>query len=359
MKTLLKTLIILVISSLTISCSKDDDNPTPAPTPIAISDVFVAGYENTSPYPGFFYKNNTKTMLPIVANESSQIEDLLVDGNDVYISGNVNVYPATGNSYTQACYWKNNVKVNLPHFVPATGGNWASGFAITIVNGDIYILGIAQESFGVSSSISVWKNGSQNYYASVPFGSSSSIFARSICVYNNDIYVAGAISDGTTNRATYWKNGVATTISSALSACSDIKVDQNGIHIAYAEYTGGGISTAVKYWKDGVNTTISTQQPQIGKMLVNGTDVYITGAERETGSSIFKACYWKNGTKTELTSGNTLSGSSIKMGANGDLFIKAINADGNYSREYWQNNIKKTLGTNNDNFRLFDINNKK
>lgn len=355
MKTLKNTFAILFISLLTFSCSNDDNEPTP--TPIPSSDVFAAGSDNSTPSQEFFYKNNTKTNLAVASNESANISAMFVDGNDVYITGSVYVYPETGNSYSQACYWKNNVKINLPHYIPASGSNYADTFAITVVNGDIYILGVEQDSFGVSNNLSVWINGVRNSIAStVP---TSSIFARSICVYNNDIYVSGAINDGTTSRATFWKNGIATTVSSASSACSDIKVDQTGIHVLYAEYVGGGVASSLKYWKDGVNTTVSTQIPEAGKIAVKGANVYITGAERETGSAIFKACYWKNGVKKLLDGGNGLVADDIKMGANGDLFVSSRTAFGGYTfLTYWQNDVKKTLGTSNDNFRDFDINNK-
>ena len=347
---------ILVFVVAIMSCSKDSDSPAPvpAPTPQPISDVFGAGSDNSATSQQFFYKNTTRTNLLELANESNQIQAMYVDGNDVYITGGVSVSPATGNTFSQACYWKNNVRVNLPHFIPATGGNYATTFAITIVNGDIYALGVNGSSFSDRQQLIVWKNGVLNYFASVATGS---IYGGSIAVYGNDIYVAGAIEDGTFNKAAYWKNGVITTLSTTLSSSSDIKVDQTGVHVLYGEYTGGGVATAVKYWKDGVNTTISTQQPEVGKMLIKGSDAYVTGAERETGSFIPKACYWKNGVKTELNGGITLIGQDIKIGTNGDVFVSSRLSNGGYAPlTYWQNNVKKTIGTSSDNFSCFDIN---
>ena len=230
-------------------------------------------------------------------------------------------------------------------------------YEVRVVNGDAYVIGSDQDS---SQNLLLWKNGVRSVYASVPTG--SSISGKSLCVFGNDVYVAGLINvgnNGSNIRATYWKNGLATTVGASKSFCNDIKVDQTGVHIVYADYTGEEDVTAVKYWKDGVTTTISALRPAVGKMLVKGTDVYLTGAERELGSSIFKACYWKNGTKTQLIDGNALIANNIKIGVNGDVFVSSRLATNGFSAlTYWQNNVKKTIGSSNDRLNYFDINNK-
>ena len=353
---LLKIISILLISILVFSCSKEDDNQILPVVAKPISDVFVAGFDNASPSKSFYSKNNLRTNLTVAPNETITIAGILVDGDDIYLTGNVGISPFPGSISYQACYWKNNVKVNLP-VVVSSGSSYAVATEITIVNGNVYVIGLDQDS---SQNLLLWKNGVRSVYATVAAGSSLS--GKSLCVFGNDVYVAGLINvgnDGSNIRATYWKNGVPTTIGTSRSFCNDIKVDQTGVHVVYADYTGEADVTAIKYWKDGTNTTISTQRPAVGKMLVKGADVYLTGAERETGSTIFKACYWKNGTKTLLSDGNALIANNIKIGVNGDVFVSSRLGTNAFSvLSYWQNNVKKTIGSSNDRIDYFDINNK-
>jgi hypothetical protein len=362
MKTKVKNLAKLVLTTFTAlsisiitSCSKDDDSSGNQSIPV--SDIFAVGTDNSSPSQEFYYKNNVKTFLSVAANESAQPSAMFVDGNDVYITGSVYVYPTTGNSYYQACYWKNNVKINLPHYIDPSGDNYAHSNEITVVNGDVYIVGVLAENFSANRQIVYWKNGVLGYITG--FSATVSNTPSSICVYNNDIYVGGGSYDGTIYNAKIWKNGIVTNLSTNSSICQTVFADQTGVHALFGEYAGGGVTTAMKYWKDGVTTTISTQQPQIGKMTIKGTDVYITGAQSETGGFIYKACYWKNGVKTELSNGNSLIADELKIGANGDVFISSRLPSGGYSTlTYWKNNIKATLGNSIDNFADFDINNK-
>ena len=353
--TLLKIATILTFALAIMSCSKDDESSAPAPLQAPVSDVFAAGFENSSTIQYFFYKNNTRSSMSAAADEFVAIAGILVDGNEVYVTGKVITAPFPADNRSQPCYWKNNVKVNLP--LPPTSSNYVGANEIAILNGDVYVLGL-DPSF--PQNFILWKNGVRSSYASVPAG--SSLKGKSLCVFGNDVYVAGSIdvgNDGSNIRATYWKNGIATTVGTSKSFCNDIKVDQTGVHIVYVDYTGLDNITAIKYWKDGANTTISTLRPAVGKMLVKGTDVYITGAEREVGSSIFKACYWKNGVKTDLNENTNLIANNIKIGVNGDIFVSSRRANnGDAPLTYWQNNIKKTIGNSNDNFSCFDINNK-
>lgn len=347
---------ILVVAIITISCSKDDNDSEPNTG----SDIFAIGLDNAVIPQNFIYKNNTKTLLSIEANENARISTAFVDGNDVYVTGSIRVTPATGSPYIQACYWKNNVKVNLPHTTSAE--TYANGTAITVINGDVYVVGEFYASFSEKSRIVLWKNGVSSFVT--PYSTTTHYNSESICVYNNDVYVAGYGSNPTTDyNAKFWKNGIETTLSTNYSTCSSIIANQNGIHVLFEDQVigGSGFNTAIKYWKDGVSTTISTlntKRPELGKMAIKGTDVYITGGENAIGSFDYEACYWKNSVKTKLAGGLTLTGDIIKIAANGDVFITNELDDGPEELIYWKNNIKTTIGTNMDTFKAFDINKK-
>ena len=358
-------LVAITIFSMTIilSCSKDSDEPTPPPTVILpTSDVFAVGTDNGSPEQIFYYKNNIKTTLAKPPELSAQPQGIYTSGEDVYVYGNVYGIPSgstiTG-SYWQACYWKNNVKVNLPYFIE--NGVFAQVVDMVVVNGDVYALGVFANNVSANRRIVVWKNGVLNNITL--FSATNSYFPVAICVYNDDIYVSGSGSTGAVGegigRAKFWKNGLETTLSTVTpSVCQDIYVDQSGVHVMYGEYNSPS-TAAIKYWKDGVTTTIASQNVGFGgKMLVKGTDVYITGGQTEAGSLIGKACYWKNTVKTELAGGSGLTAIDIKIGTNGDVFILARTEGGNSTREYWKNNVKATLGASNERFIGLDINNK-
>ena len=358
-KILLPALSIFFIT-VTISCNKDDDAPAPAITPLPASDVFALG--TTIPAEeAFFYKNEVKTILQVGANEFAQPLSMYVDGDDVYIAGSVFVIPPVGNNFTQLCYWKNGLKVNLTHTIPPAGLNHAQTFAITISNGVVYVLGFTNNTNSEVRSLKIWKDGVQSDFYTIPI---NELYAKAMFVKNNNIYVVGAISNGTIFQATYWVNGAATRISAVHSEATDITVDQNGVHLTFNENVASGpyrgSPDVVKYWKEGVISTVSIQRADSEKILVKGTDVYIAGNERADGStSVFAACYWKNGVKTIFPGVTTLTCTNIKMGSNGDLFVASkLIYDGPAPLTYWQNNIKKTIGNSNESFIAFDINKK-
>jgi len=358
MKTTLKITTILLVTFFTISCSKDDD--TTALIPLPTSDVFALG-SSGSPEQSYFYKNNIKTILPEASNEANRTRALYVNENNVYIVGAVSINQNTApfDQNLQACYWKNGVKVNLPHFL--TDDNYAGARAITVVNNDVYVLGELGDSFSSRRRLVFWKNGVLNPVTT--FSATDSYFGNTIYVFNNDVYVGGVIygAGGSGFTAAFWKNGAETRLdSSGASAINDLVVNQNGVHALFATYAGGGVITTIKYWKDNVVTNISSQSPKAGKILVKGTDVYITGSERATESTISKAHFWKNGIKTELAGGNTFVANDIKMGVNGDLFIYAsLDNGGSGAFTYWKNGVITTIPpVGLDTFFSFDINNK-
>jgi hypothetical protein len=343
------TLLISVISS----CSKDNDSPSsePTPNPIPVSDFFIGGYTSTSPSVEFYYKNNVKTSLAVATNELASVRDIYVDGNDVYIAGHVYVYPATGNSYTQPCYWKNGVKINLPYIGVTT--EYADTEKVTVANGNVYVVGVVAENFSAKRQIVVWRNGVISYITT--YSETNSYLPSSICIYNDDIYIGGTEYNGTNINAKFWKNGAPTSLTTTNSSyCSNISVNETGVHATFSDFISGGITTTLKYWKNGVTTTISSQSPYgYGKMYLKGSDVYISGSEVATGSTTTKACYWKNGVKTDLSNGNTLIANSIKVGANGDVFVFSESG-----RTVWRNNVSTIIGESTEFLTTFDINNK-
>jgi hypothetical protein len=65
-----------------------------------------------------------------------------------------------------------------------------------------------------------------------------------------DIYVAGFLSDGTKNHATYWKNGTAVTLSDKESQVVDITVDKGTVYAVGTIYQNSKFYAV--YWANGV-----------------------------------------------------------------------------------------------------------
>ena len=197
-KILLATLSIFFIT-VTISCNKDDNAPAPATTPLPASDVFALG-TSIPAEEAFYYKNEVKNILQVAENEFADPFSMYVDGDDVYVAGRVLVLPTIGNNFTQLCYWKNGIKVNLTHTIPPAGLNYAQTFAITISNGVVYVLGFTNNTNSEVRSLKIWKNGVQSDFYTVPI---NEFYAKAMFVKNNNIYVVGSISNGTIFQATY------------------------------------------------------------------------------------------------------------------------------------------------------------
>jgi hypothetical protein len=90
-----------------------------------------------------------------------------------------------------------------------------------------------------------------------------------------DIYVLGKTSAGNT----YWKNGVATTLTGfSAYTCTGIAVSGTDVYVT-GNIQGQNGNYVAAYWKNGVVTTLTdgTQSTRATGIAVSGTDVYITG----------------------------------------------------------------------------------
>ena len=162
---------------------------------VSDGDVYVVGYERRGEY-GYYYAKLWKNgIVENISNNNSIAYSVFVSGNNVYAAGWDAVYQS-------AAVWTNNVSQIL-----ATGSMQTSFYAksVYVSGGDVYVVG--NSSFAYHSMASwyalFWKNGeniSSNYGAS----------AYSVCVTDNDVYVAGHQSG---IGATIWKNGIAQELS--------------------------------------------------------------------------------------------------------------------------------------------------
>lgn len=182
-------------------------------------------------------------------------------------------------------------------------GNQIS-FVTPVPDPDLYILGLEDNE------IRLWKNGVlvPNNYGGLR------ATAKGLAVSDKrDVYIAGKQDPITGNsRATVWKNGVPTFLTSgAFTAVANcIAISGNDVYVGGYEHNG--VQYEGKIWKNGIPTSLTspTVDGRIESICVSGNDVYAVGTENGI------AKLWKNGAPTNLT---------FQQGAGGALGVTAIN----------------------------------
>ncbi len=180
------------------------------------------------------------------------VNSIFVSGTDVYVSGGSLWQPA------HAGYWKNGVRVDLTGALSYAAANGSSGFPTTssifVSGGDVYIAGYEATSLATTLAI-YWKNGTPFYLNTDSIGGS---YAASVFVSGSDVYIAGWQNINNYSRATVWKNGVATTLTSGTTSSTAYSVYVSGsdVFVAGTKWVAPGHYTAV-YWKNGIPVTLT------------------------------------------------------------------------------------------------------
>jgi hypothetical protein len=337
----LNTLLVIAFIAIITACSKDEAKTEPTPAPVADIpvDIYIAGYEKSvnGNKVAKYWKNGVVTELTD-GSSNSNATDITLNNGVVYVCGNEGGvskywkngvpkilgtagfntcnaicvsnddvytcgYQDYGQAYAKAVYWKNGVAVPL-----TDGGRRAEALSIEVVGNDVYVVGTIEYTVGNSSGnkATLWKNGNPT-----PLSTKNS-YASDVKVIGTDVYIAGDIDDGTFGgnyNPAYWKNGIATTYLKVLpygSYTRSIFVNNNDVYVG----SGGGDFGAT-YYKNGMTTnltptTSNTIVSKINSLFVLNNNVYATGCEYPNDNSCcdwFKPRYWKNGEVTYLTDG--------------------------------------------------------
>jgi hypothetical protein len=217
-------------------------------TAIVVSngDVYVSGSETNDTNDTAFAKY-WKNGIPIDLhdNGSASANSIAVIGNDVYVAGDTRI----GNRH-YARLWKNGALVNLK----MDSSKSYYGIGIFINGPDVYVAGFEQIASGFRTAM-YWKNGEP-----VILGDGiKESHCRSIFVTGTNVYVAGSENPngGTiTGIAKYWKNGVGIDLTDKQgSSAKSISVWENEVYIAGEVFNG--TSTVATYWKNGVPVYLS------------------------------------------------------------------------------------------------------
>jgi hypothetical protein len=263
---------------------------------VSNGDIYIAGIlqTNSSSYNVVYWKNGVMTKWG-----NGYAHEITIQGTDVYLAGST---PVANTIYAVATYWKNGTPITL-HY-PNEKTSEANGIA---VNGsDVYVTSnVLTEDPNTFSPISYgvcWKNNQVStltdglWYSSV----------NGVAVNNNDVYVFGSSRPtNSTNRATYWKNGVTNVVAPSVvnhtSGAASMSFSGNDIYLVGFD-SGNNTGILGAYWKNSTQIT-STLYNGYGKSAINGTDLYVISNYSNTNGS--SPAYVLNGTMVRL-SGNIL-----------------------------------------------------
>jgi hypothetical protein len=194
------------------------------------SDVYIAGLSDT--IASTYFKNGVPVYLKyslgtnVTSSGSVAASQIVVQGNDVYLTGNVG---DTSQSLPVLTFipasWKNS-KLNLLGSSEGSSTSW-----MTVSESDVYISG--------NSNVAMyWKNG-----APVNLGAG---VTTCIAVSGSDVYVSGNSNFG---EAIYWKNGTPVLLASN-AITTGIVVSGNDV------YVSGNEGQYAVYWKNGIVDTL-------------------------------------------------------------------------------------------------------
>jgi hypothetical protein len=166
--------------------------------------------------------------------------------------------------------------------------------------------------------------------------------------YIPDVYIVGHIFDKDGNaRATYWKNGIPTTLGAAGQSTQGLDIAVAGDDIYVTGFKNLPSFSVARWWKNGTEMLLSDDKyPSSAEaILISGNDLYIAGQE---GISLTKsvAKYWKNGTPVTLTDGTAIT-YATGIGVNGqDIYVSGHSLDAGTSfATYWKNGTPHHLST--------------
>jgi hypothetical protein len=222
------------------------------------TETYIAGYRtNGSEREPGYYKNGVWHALSIPEDSWCDLMSMMVEGQDVYLVGYVQVIPSNG--MYQACYWKNG-EFHLLSANPSEQESFATG--IDLQNGDIYIVGM-YDTYQFRSS-GYWKNG---VWSTIPLQQDSQYSYTPIDIIETETdeffgYVASKLSmnvddyfDAITYSG-YIQNGHNVVLPSeqgqpmAWSMCNDHEDLYMGGY--YAKTVGSRLTSTGGYWKNGV-----------------------------------------------------------------------------------------------------------
>jgi hypothetical protein len=286
MEFLNRLVVILLLASVFVACSKTQHNPVPSGGP----GIYVSGTQRQTGgiNEAVYWKNGL--LVELSKNLESSATNIVVSGNDVYVAGKIGSWVG---------YWKNGVFDSLADDENAT-------VQIVVFGNDVYVTSYSQS--GQYHYSGVYKNG---IYTEVVPGDTR-LGLTSIAVGNQGVLLGGfeANPDGLTPyTATYRLNNIEHILTDGAKTAmvTGVAFAQTDIYAAGMEANSPilGKRSIAKYWKNDIANILSDLLGSsiTSGIFVSGQDVYVSGSSffhgDPSGNQIAK--YWKNNTEYVLT----------------------------------------------------------
>ena len=208
--------------------------------------VYIGGYymNNHHYYISCFWKDgNNRTNLPIPSGGDGEVYDIAFeDGNMRYYAGYVLKTSGFAGYTPTAAYWRHTTRNDLPLGGSINDIYGATGYGITIDNGDVYVAGYTDWFEDINDTLNTggtlpqyWKNGTIYDLPGGPWTYFGKGAAYDIRVSEGDIIVAGIATRDSSyydsyTSACYWLNGQLYYLVNK----NDVPQDLNDWHHSYA-----------------------------------------------------------------------------------------------------------------------------
>lgn len=279
----MKTFILPFLFLLTffVSCSTNNDTETLEKN-VASYDVYVAGMEN---YKACYWKNNIK--MNLVSPDSTTANKIVVENNDVHVLGK------TRQNFNGSYYhWKNNIRQDLGQYLGIPSSAHYQILDMAIDNNDDYFIGYYDTSSPIANeryAFCIWKNGVRtilNRYDNIIYTKSK------LSIFNHQPYISATINSGAGIQSGYYVNSTFHLVP-GISWVGNFTENTNGIHFLY-------IKNGDYYYRQlSTNTEIlvaNSVNPNVdyGKIVSekNSSDLYVIG------ESYLNNYYYKNNVQT-------------------------------------------------------------
>jgi hypothetical protein len=274
--------------------------------------LYLAYRDNAAGPTYAYYWNNGKSIKLTDGKTFAQAFDITLSGNDVYVCGEV----YNNNGDPVATYWKNGKP-----FALANGKTYSTALALAVSHSDVHVIG---KNGGVAM---YWKNG-----IGTAMGKETTL--TDVFVAGTDVYISGYQPDENGDYvATYWKNGKAVKLASAVpgAEANGIAVSGTDVYVA-GKGTNKNREEIAVFWKNGKETRLAGGTGAKA-VSISGNDVYFAGFERNAkGTNI--AVAWKNGAPTRLTNDKGGAGVNNMATSGQDVYVTGY-IEGQAT--YWKN----------------------
>ena len=236
-------------------------------------DVYIAVNELESDVAKVF--KNGKIVFKTEPSQNATINSIFVSGNDVYACG-IALY----NDVPVATLWKNGISTPLETVI-------SNALSVYIDGNNVYVCGLIREDGDEFSHAAYWKNGVRTILNDGNYRS----VAEEIVVNNNDIHIIGDGYD-TYALALYWKNEEEILLNSDMQSANaeSMSIEDNTIYIAGRDTEDFPVLwiNGAPQFLDEINEGIAT-----GVVAIEG-DRYIMGFLRITEDRSQNIVVWKN-----------------------------------------------------------------